>query len=182
MFNLIRRSMVSRLLAVGAVVLVTGGAQTSCSSGDVSQLPGHDDSQVSGDGPTFTTTLVLKDASGAVKSSFQADELITFELSVRNRTAQAVELDFSSGQQYDFFAFRSGTSDLAWLWSSTALFIQAETTLTFAAGETKVFTVQSSQGTRGLYEARGAVLFDALATNRLAPHELGSTLVPFTIN
>jgi hypothetical protein len=173
--------MVSRLVALGAVVLVTGGAQTSCSTGDLSQLPPRDDSGVSGDGPTFTTTLVLRDAAGVARSSFQAGELITFELSVRNRTSQPVDVDFRSGQQYDFYAFRSGTRDVVWLWSSTALFIAAETTLNFAAGETKVFTVQWSQGAPGSYEARGAVLFDALMSNPQAPHELGSILVPFTI-
>jgi hypothetical protein len=180
MFDFIRRSMMARLAALGAVAILTGGAQSSCSVGDTSQLPRRD--LGSGDGPTFTTTLVLRDSAGVARSRFQANELITFELSVRNRTSQPVELDFSSGQQYDFFAFSSGTSDLAWLWSSTALFTQAQSTLNFAAGETKVFTVQWSQGARGSYEARGAVLFDALQTDRLASHELGSVLVPFTID
>lgn len=180
MFDFIRRSMMARLAALGAVAILTGGAQSSCSVGDPSQIPKPIDR--SGNGPTFTTTLALKDAAGTVKSAFQAGELITFELSVRNRTTQPVELDFRSGQQYDFFAFKSGTTDLVWLFSSTALFTQAESTLTFAAGETKVFSVTWAQGTRGSYEARGAVLFDGLETHRQAPHELGSTLVPFTVD
>jgi hypothetical protein len=185
MFDFIRRSTMARaglvrLVALGAVALLTSGAQSSCSVGDPSQIP-HPP-PASGDGPTFTTTLVLKDAAGTVKNTFQAGELITFELTVRNRTAQPVELDFRSGQQYDFFAFRSGTTELVWLWSAAALFTQAESTQTFAAGETKVFSVTWAQGTRGSYEARGAMLFDGLETNRQAPHELGSTLVPFTVN
>jgi hypothetical protein len=186
MFDFIRRSMMARLAALvrlaalGAVAILTSGAQSSCSVGDPSQIPQPTDR--SGDGPTFTTTLVLRDAAGTAKNTFQAGELITFELSVRNRTAQPVELDFRSGQQYDFFAFDSGTTNLVWLWSSAALFTQAESALTFAAGETKVFTVTWAQGNRGSYEARGAVLFDGLETNRQASHELGSTLVPFTIN
>jgi hypothetical protein len=180
MFDFIRRSMMARLAALGAVAILTSGAQSSCSVGDPSQIPQPIDQ--SGNGPTFTTTLVLKDAAGTARNTFQAGELITFELSVRNRTAQPVELDFRSGQQYDFFAFKSGTTDLVWLWSASALFTQAESTLTFAAGETRVFSVTWAQGTRGTYEARGAVLFDGLDTNRQAPHELGSTLVPFTVN
>ena len=179
MIDFLRRSTVTRLVAVGTVALFTSGAQTRCSSGDLSELPGEDENA---DVPTFTTTLVLRDSAGVARNSFQAGDLITFELSVRNRTNQPVELDFASGHQYDFFAFEAGSSDVVWLWSSTALFTQAASTLTFAAGETKVFSVIWSQGERGSYEGRGAVLFDGLWTNRQAPHELGSTLVPFTIN
>lgn len=178
MIDYLRRSTVARLVAIGTVVLFTSGAQTSCSTGDVSQIPDEDNADV----PTFTTTLVLRDSAGVAKNSFQEGELITFELSVRNRTDQPVELDFPNGHQYDFFAFKAGSSNLAWLWSSLALFTQAESTLTFAGGETKTFSVNWSQGERGSYEGRGAVLFDELWTNRQAPHELGSTLVPFTIN
>lgn len=155
MFDYIRRSTVARLLAVGAVALVTGGSQVSCNTGaGTGEFTGG-----SGNGPTFTTTLLLRDSAGAAKNAFQAGELIHFELSVRNRTGQPVELDFSSGQQYDFFAFEAGSANLAWLWSSTALFTQAASTLTFAAGETKVFTVSWASGTPGSYEGarRGAV-------------------------
>lgn len=178
MIDFIRRSTVVRLLALGAVAIITSGSQASCNSGTGTGEIGDG----SGDGPTFTTTLTLRDSAGMAKNSFQAGELITFELSVRNRTTAPVELDFASGHQYDFFAFKAGSSELAWLWSSAALFTQAESTLTFAAGETKVFAVNWAQGERGSYEGRGAVLFDGLWANRQAPHELGSTLVPFTIN
>ena len=177
MFELLRRSTTMRLLVVGAVALVSSGSQSSC----VAKV-GDGVGDGSGDGPTFTTTLLLRDAAGTANNTFQVGERITFELSVRNRTTQPVELQFASGQQYDFFAFEAGTSELAWLWSSTALFIQAETSLTFAAGETRVFEVTWAPGEPGTYEGRGAVLFDELATHRLAPHELGSTLVPFTVN
>jgi hypothetical protein len=179
MIDFLRRSTVARLVAIGAIALFTSGAQTRCSTGDMNDIPGDDDNA---DVPTFTTTLVLKNSAGAVKSAFLEDEPITFELSVRNRTSQPVEIDFRSGQQYDFFAFDSGSSEVVWSWSAAAMFTMAESTLTFAAGETKVFSVQHSFAERGSFEARGAVLFDGLQTNPQAPHELGSTLVPFTIN
>jgi len=181
MFDFLRRSMMARILAMGAVALVTSGSQVKCTSGDTSDL--EDPPAESGEGPTFTTTLLLKDAAGTVKTSFQSGEVITFELTVRNRTTGAVQLDFASGQQYDFFAFNGGTRNVAWLWSSTALFTMAATRLEFAAGESKVFAVNWAQtAARGSYEGRGAMIFDQLHDNPQAPHQLGSTLVPFTIN
>jgi hypothetical protein len=181
MFDFIRRSMMARLAAVAAVALLTSGAQTRCSSGDSGLIAEVGDPE-SGNGPTFTTTLVLEDAGGNAKSTFREGDLITLRLTVRNRTSQPVELDFASGQQYDFFVFRSGSSATLWRWSSAALFTQAESQLTFAAGESKVFTVNWAQDVaRGAYEARGAVLFDDLRTDPQAPHELGSTLVAFTV-
>lgn len=181
MREFMRRSMMARLVAVAAVALLTGGAQSRCSSGD-SGLIGEIQDPGTGSGPTFTTSLILRDAAGQAATSFREGETITLELTVRNRTSHVVELDFASGQQYDFFALRSGTSSVVWLWSSTALFTQAESQLTFAAGESKVFRVTWAPTVgRGSYEARGALLFDELWTDRLAPHELGSTLVAFTI-
>lgn len=174
--------MVARLLAVGAVALVTGGAQSSCSAGDPGLLPPPEESEESGNGPTFTTTLVLKDAAGVEKTSFQAGERLTLQLTVRNRTNQTVEVDFASGHQYDFYVFPSGSNRHVWVWSSTAFFTQATSTQTFAAGESKVFTAGWDTDTRGTYEARGVLLFDGLFENPLAPHELGSTLQEFTIN
>lgn len=181
MLDFIRRSMMARLAAVAAVALFTSGAQTRCSSGDNGFI-GEINDPGSGNGPTFTTTLVLKDSAGNPKTLFPAGDVVTLELSVRNRTSQPVELDFTSGQQYDFFVFRSGSNTPLWRWSSAALFTQAASQLTFAPGETKVFTVTWAQDvSRGAYEARGAVLFDELRTNPQAPHELGSTLVAFTV-
>jgi hypothetical protein len=180
MVDYIRRSMMARLLVIGAVAMVTGGAQYSCSSGDPSLLPPRDID--SGDGPTFTTTLTLEDSAGVEKSSFAQGELIVLKLTVRNRTSQPVELDFATGQQYDFFAFRSGANSTSWRWSATALFTQATSQLSFAAGESKLFTVTWAPDLpRGAYEARGALVFDGLSTNPLAPHELGSTLKVFNI-
>ena len=168
------------MLAVGVVAMVTSGAQTRCTSGDTSQL--EDPPQESG-GPTFATSLLLKDSAGVVRTSFQSGESITLELTVRNRTAAPVQVDFASGHQYDFFAFRSGSRNTLWLWSSTALFTQASSTLQFAANESRVFTVSWTPSLdRGAYEARGAQLYDGLHNNPVSPHELGSTLVAFSIN
>ena len=180
MFDSLRRSMMARMLAMSVVAIVTSGSQVQCSSGDTSQL---EDPPAESGGPTFATSLLLKDASGTTRSSFQSGEPITLELTVRNRTHAPVQVDFTSGHQYDFFAFRSGSRSTIWLWSSTALFTQAASSLQFAANESRVFTITWTPSLdRGAYEARGALLYDGLHNNPQSPHELGSTLVAFSIN
>lgn len=173
-------SMMARILAVGVVALVTSGSQVRCSSGDTSQF---EDPPGESGGPTFATSLLLKDAAGIVRTSFQSGETITLELTVRNRSNAPVQVDFASGHQYDFFAFRNGSRMTVWLWSSTALFTQAASTLHFAANESRVFAVTWTPSLdRGAYEARGALLYDGLHQNPQSPHELGSTIVAFSIN
>ncbi len=178
MFEFLRRSTISRLLAVGVVAVVTSGSQARCTSGDTSQL----DPPAESGGPTFATTLQLKDSTGTVRNSFQSGESITFELTVRNRTNAPVRWT-SPAATSTTSSRSSGSRNTTWLWSSTALFTQAASTLQFAAGESQVFTVQWTPSLdRGAYEARGALLYDGLHNNPTSPHELGSTLVAFSIN
>jgi hypothetical protein len=186
MFDFTSRSMIARLAMLGAVCLVTAGAQSSCSAGDPDLLPGDDGN---GDTPTFSTTLVLRDAAGAGTYRFSRGEIIRFELTVRNRTSQTVDLQFDTGQQMDFVVFDNGGNSPRWQWSEGVAFIQAITELQFAPNETRTFTVDWNQQTRsgdtlppGSYEARGVLPFEAFDTNPLATHELGSTLEAFTVN
>jgi hypothetical protein len=192
-----RRSMIARvtarLIALSAVALVTSGSQYSCSSGDID---GVEDPPLpppralaSGDGPTFTTTLSLKDSSGTEKSSFGRGELITFELTVRNRTDQPVTVSLSSPQQTDFLVFRNGADTPAWNASHGTASAAVITPLAFGANETKVLSVTWNQeipdGTflrRGNYEARGAVLAVGVLPTFLAEHELASTFRAFAVN
>lgn len=179
--------MMARLTALAAVAVVTGGAQYSCSSGDLDLLPPRDID--SGDGPTFTTTLRLKDSAGVEQTSFRRGELITFELTVRNRTAEPVTVDLASTQQTDFLVFRNGANTPLWNEAHDRFFATVITPLTFAANETRVFSVTWNQeipdGTflpRGSYEARGAVMGVGVLPTFLATHELASTLEAFSVN
>jgi hypothetical protein len=179
------RTMIARLLMLGAVCLVTSGSQVSCSSGTSAQVPGGG----TGNGPTFTTTLVLRDAAGAETNSFSRGDLIRFELTVRNRTDQTVHLTLNSGLQSDFVVFDNGGNVPRWQWSEGKVFITGTTEITFAPLETRVFTVDWNQQLRtgdalaaGSYEARGVLPFEAFASNPQAPHELGSTLRAFRVN
>lgn len=179
--------MMARLALLLGICFSTAGAQYSCSSnGDVTIT----DHQIeSGNGPTFITTLRLLDTAGTVTNRFDRNEIIRFELTVRNRTANTVIVQFSSGYQYDFVAFRNGGNTPVWKWSDLATFTQATTELSFAPNESKVFTADWSQQARsgetlprGAYEARGVLYFTAFATDPLAPHEQGSTLSAFQVN
>jgi len=185
MFDFTRGSMIARLAMLGAVCVISSGAQVSCGSGTSAQLPGGG----SGNGPTFTTTLALRDAAGAETDNFSRNELIRFELTVRNRTNQTVHLTLNSGLQSDFVVFDNGGNLPRWQWSEGKVFITGTTEITFAPLETRLFTVDWNQQLRngdalaaGSYEARGVLPFEAFASNPLAPHELGSTLRAFRVN
>jgi Intracellular proteinase inhibitor len=179
--------MMARLALLLGICFSTAGAQYSCSSnGDVTITDHQIDS---GNGPTFITTLRLLDTAGTVTNRFDRGEIIRFELTVRNRTADTVVVQFTSGYQYDFVAFRNGGNAPVWKWSDRVAFIQANTEISFAPNESKVFTVDWNQEARsgemltsGAYEARGVLYFTAFAADPLAPHEQGSTLSAFQVN
>lgn len=187
MFDFMRRSMMARLVAIAAVAVVTGGAQYSCSGGSGLDVRPPRDIE-SGDGPTFTTTLRLKDSAGNEQDTFRRGELITFELTVRNRTAEPVTVDLSSTQDSNFFVFRNGANTPIWNAAHGLAFATVITPLTFAGNETKVITLTWSQEipdgtflTRGSYEARGAVMGVGVLPTYLAEHELASTLEAFSV-
>jgi hypothetical protein len=178
--------MIARLVLLGAVALATMGAQSSCSFGDGTRI--DDPTEGSGDGPTFTTTLALKDSSGRVASRFGRGELITLELTVRNRTREVQRLTFTDGAQSDFLVFDDGTDHLRWRWTDDQVFVQVATELTFEPQETKTITVTWDQVLAsgallesGAYEARGMLMRLGSGADLQVPDERASTLVPFTI-
>ncbi|HEX6636754.1 MAG TPA: BsuPI-related putative proteinase inhibitor [Steroidobacteraceae bacterium] len=179
--------MMARLVALAAVGVVTGGAQYSCSGGSGLDVRPPRDID-SGDGPTFTTTLRLKDSAGTERATFTRGELITFELTVRNRTAEPVTVDLSTTQDTNFFVFRNGANTPIWNAAHGMAFATVITPLTFGANESKVLTATWNQeipdGTflpRGNYEARGAIMGVGVLPTYLAEHELASTLEAFSV-
>jgi hypothetical protein len=186
MFAFIRRPMMSRLAAVIGIALFTGGAQYSCSNG-IGTI-GHGRDIDSGNGPTFTTNLVLRDSAGARTTAFTRGETITFELTVRNRTTDTVRLEDGHPPDSDFVVFDDGTDDVRWQRNEGRAFPAVVAPIVFAPGETRTFTVEWDQvlidgrmlGV-GDYEARGVIPFAAFATDPLAPSDLGSNLVAFSV-
>jgi len=168
------RNIAKAAILIG-VCAVTAGATSCNTDGDI--------------GPTFVTDLVLKNAAGQVRQEFANGELITLELTVRNRTTTEVVVQFDSGHQFDFLTVDAGSSRVRWKWSTGKVFIQATTELLFAPGQTHTFTTtwnQLGDDTQpvgaGNYEARGVLLFSEFRVNPLAQHQLGSPLKPFRIN
>jgi hypothetical protein len=166
------------LIAAGIMVACLGASFVSCSSG------GGDDG--SGIGPSFVTTLAIRDSSGTPTTTFDAGEPIELRLSVRNRLVTPAIVQFPSGRQSDFVVVSAG--NVIWKWSDGKAFTLAPTELEFAANETKTFTVtwdqtdsDGQQVPAGDYEARGVLVFEGFDTNPLLPHEMGSTLERFTI-
>lgn len=83
-------------------------------------------------------------------------------LHLTNATSQSIELDFSSGQRYDFAVSRLDGEEL-WRWSSDQMFTQALGTETLAAGGSTRYRVEwPARGMRGEFVATGEVT----ATNR----------------
>jgi len=180
--------MIARLALLGAVSLVTMGAQSSCSSTNGEGRLDIQDPPENVDGPTFTSTLVLKDSSGTARNSFERGELITMELSVRNRTSEVQRVTFVDGAQSDFLVFNDGTHQLRWRWTDGKVFTQATTEVTFEPQETRKISVTWDQVLAsgamldaGAYEARGMMMRLGVDADLQAPHERASTLVPFTI-
>ena len=162
---MVNATMIARLALLGAVALIMG-AQSSCSYGDKGgELVVEDPGGGTGTntGPTFQTTLTLKNSSGMTTSHFHSGELITFELTVLNRTDAPIKLQFPSlGGYADFKVYDRGTDNQRFDWLANKLFPAVVTDLTFDAHGAHTFTGTwdwvDTGGTMvpaGRYEAQG---------------------------
>jgi hypothetical protein len=188
-----RTAMIARLALLGAAALVTMGAQSSCSYGDnggelvVGDAGGGTGTNT---GPTFQTTLSLKNASGVTTSEFHRGELITFELTVLNRTDAPITLRFpAAGGFADFKVYDRGTDHQRFDWLANKLFAAVVTELTFEAHGTQTFTgtwdwVDTGGATvpAGAYEAQGLWISVPDADRPLTPEDTQSPRVDFRVN
>jgi hypothetical protein len=178
--------MMSRLVMLFGVCLFTAGAQFSCSSDGSASI--HDDDLDSGDGPRFSTRLVLRDSSGTETYTFARGDLITFELTVRNRTNQTVTIPACCPPDPEFFAFEEDTRQLLWRWTEGQPAPAVVSNLVFSPLETKTLRGEWNQVVRtgemipaGAYEARGAIRSPEIRGDPLATSEVGSNLRSFTV-
>jgi hypothetical protein len=191
MFSFIRRSMIARLIALGAVGLVTMGVEKGCVFGtsdeDDDPIDNVDDG--SGNGTTFETRLVLRDSSGSQTTLFEPNELITLELSVRNKTAVEQTIDLPSTLVHEFYVFDDNEETALWVSSDDQTVNPVVTPLEFAANETKVMSFTWNQGladgtflASGVYDVRGLVAAEDVSADPDEPHELRSVLRGFEID
>ncbi|MBC8025860.1 MAG: hypothetical protein H7Y89_07710 [Steroidobacteraceae bacterium] len=176
----------ARLAMLSGICLFTAGAQFSCSSDGTVNI--GDDDLDSGDGPRFVTRLVLRNSSGTETYSFQRGDLITLEVTIRNRTGETIRLQGCCPPESDFFVFDDGNEDVRWQWSEGRAFPAVVADLVFTPNEAKTMQVTWNQVTRsgemlstGQYDARGIVTRAPFLTDPLAASELGSNLRTFTI-
>jgi intracellular proteinase inhibitor BsuPI len=192
-----RTSMIARLVALGAVGLLTMGAQSSCSvnngEGTLEVTDGNQDADPgtgTNTGPTFSTTLTLKDSSGKITSQFARGELITFELSVLNRTNAPITLRFPSmGGYNDFYVYKPATDEARWEYLANKIFPAVVTDITFEAGNAHVFSgtwdqvkLNGDMLESGTHEAYGLFLPINGQTPALTQDETRSPRVTFTVN
>ncbi len=184
----------ARILAIGAVALITSGSQVSCNGGEGTARIGDPPPQPQQEagGTYFTTLLVLRDSAGVEKYAFQPGELITFEVTVRNRTSQPATVEFT-GYTGTVDVFNNGSDDSLWNPFDDRVFAQVVQTTSVGAGESQVFTFTWNQlletGSNlplGIYETRGQYLARVTLGGAngtvVDSRDLRSTLRQFTIN
>lgn len=178
----------ARVALLVGICLSTVGAQYSCNSDGSGMFTSRD--LHSGDGPTFSTTLVLRDSTGSEVSRFSRMEIIRMELTVRNRTDVEQTLQMpTSGVGASFMTFDEGADRPLWRSTDGFVFPAVVTPIVFQPHETKVVGFDWNQAMadgsflpNGSYEARGVVQIVGFPEDPLAAHELGSNLAVFTVH
>lgn len=187
-----RARMMARLVFTGAICLITFGYSKCIFVSDTGGTGIVSSSSSSGgppiNGATFQTLLGLRDSTGELTDDFRFGESIRFDLEVRNRTAQTINLVFDDAQIYDFVVLDAVTNRVRWRWSDGMAFAQVQTELVFDPYSSKAYSVVWSgvlgDGTQlppGRYRARGALVFDEFAGDPLAPNAMASPIVDFTV-
>lgn len=98
--------------------------------------------------------------SGDLAATMEVDagtESTMLRLHVTNVSAEPVELEFTSGQRYDF-QVTTESGEILWTWSADKSFMQALGTETLGAGESLTFSeAWPTDGLRGRFIAVGTV-------------------------
>jgi hypothetical protein len=79
---------------------------------------------------------------------------VTLTFTVTNTSAAPVQLQFNSGQQYDFVVRSATTGSIVWQWSADKGFITALTSRTLASGESAVYMEHFAAPAAGVYNAQ----------------------------
>jgi len=96
------------------------------------------------------TSSVLQPTLRAIASA--TDVALTF--TVTNTSAAPVQLNFNSGQQYDFIVRSAATGAVVWQWSHEMGFTLALTSRTLGPGESATYTEHWKPTASGWYSAQ----------------------------
>jgi len=139
-------------------------------------------------GGSYTTTLILRDSTGAPATSFVFGESIRFDLEIQNNANQPATLTFPDGQIYDFYVLEPTVNRVRWRWSDGMNFTQMTTSISFASYGSKAYSIVWSgvlgNGTQlpvGSYRARGVIVAGNFNNDPLMSSDLGSNIVNFTV-
>jgi len=115
------------------------------------------------------------DAEGPLVSSLRVeveDGSALLTLQVTNADVEPIEVEFTSGQMYDFVVEREGSE--LWRWSADQMFTQALQTVTLDAGETRTFQERwtPEPGTRGSFTARSRLTSSSHPLEQVTEFEL----------
>ncbi|HEX8464761.1 MAG TPA: BsuPI-related putative proteinase inhibitor [Abditibacterium sp.] len=73
------------------------------------------------------------------KPIYAPGEAVSVRLTAKNNAKTGAYLKFSSGQRFDFSVFKSGTTQSAYTWSASRMFMQSLGSLWIPAGQTQKF-------------------------------------------
>ena len=128
------------------------------------------------DSRIFGTAFTLRDGAGQEATTFARGASITFDLSVRNRTASPQTIPFSSGQLFEFQVFPRDADSPLWMRSTGLVFTLNQPKVSLGPGERRSFSAVWDQIAddgaaigAGVFEARG--FLDVLAGLGVRPLE-----------
>ncbi|HEV7607016.1 MAG TPA: BsuPI-related putative proteinase inhibitor [Steroidobacteraceae bacterium] len=143
----------------------------------------------SGNGPTLTTTLVMRNSAGAETYRFGRGEIIYFELTVLNRTHSVVKGSVGHEPSSDYLVYESDGNTLSWQWAEGKVTTAEAYSVTLQPGESKTFGVNWNQEMRngrtlvpGIYQARGIAKFISEPRDLLTADDLRSALKEFRVD
>lgn len=93
----------------------------------------------------------LETSARANKSQFAVGEAIEFSIEIKNTSTEAIDLNFTSGQKFDFFATRAGEKEAIWSYGMNKRFIQSLKTVSLEAGKTLDYSTVWQGAAAGKY-------------------------------
>lgn len=92
-----------------------------------------------------------------MQSTQKDDAPIELSIEIKNVTAQTIELNFTSGQKFDFSATPAGATDAVWSYGMNKRFIQSLSTVALEPGKPLHFETTWKDAKPGKYTIRAVI-------------------------